>query len=130
MAASTSRLTKLGRAADNDLVVTHPSVSAHHAELRFDSEQFLLRDLSSSNGTFVNGERITLAFLEEGDLIHLGPMLRQAAKPAATAVAHGDTARHRPVVEWAVQSTNNPTGDPRGPTYGSEGWGFDSLQAR
>jgi len=50
--------------------------------------------------------------------------------PAATGVAHGDTARHRPVVEWAVQSTNNPTGDPRGPTYGSEGWGFESLRAR
>ncbi len=50
-----------------------------------------------------------------------------AAIPAATGVAHGDTARHRPGVEWAVQSTNNPTGDPRGPTYGSEGWGFESL---
>ncbi len=50
--------------------------------------------------------------------------------PAATGVAHGGTARHRPVVEWAVQSTNNPTGDLRGPTYGSEGWGFESLRAR
>ena len=74
MAASTSRLTKLGRAADNDLVVAHPSVSAHHAELHFDGEQFLLRDLSSSNGTFVNGERVTSTTLQDGDLIHLGPV--------------------------------------------------------
>ena len=74
MAASTSRLTKLGRAADNDLVVVHPSVSAHHAELHFDGEQFLLRDLSSSNGTFVNGERVTSATLHDGDTVHLGPV--------------------------------------------------------
>ncbi len=74
MAASTSSVTKLGRAADNDLVVAHPSVSAHHAELHFDGEQFLLRDLSSSNGTFVNGERITAATLQGGDTVHLGPV--------------------------------------------------------
>ena len=53
-----------------------------------------------------------------------------AAIPAATGVTHRGTARHRPVVEWAGQSTNHPTGDPRGPTYGSEGWGFESLRAR
>ena len=74
MAASPSGRTSVGRAADNDLVVTHPSVSAHHAELRFDSEQFLLRDLSSSNGTFVNGERVTSATLNAGDIVHLGPV--------------------------------------------------------
>ena len=44
-------------------------------------------------------------------------------------MTHGGTARHRSVVEWAGQSTNNPTGDPRGPTYGSEGWGFNPSQA-
>ncbi len=44
-----------------------------------------------------------------------------AAIPAATGVTHRGTARHRPVVEWAGQNTNNPTGDPRGPTYSSEG---------
>ena len=44
-----------------------------------------------------------------------------AAISAATRVAHEGTARHRPVVEWAGQSTNNPTEDPRGPTGRSEG---------
>ena len=71
---STSNAVRLGRAADNDLVIAHPSISAHHAELHFDGEQFLLRDLSSSNGTFVNGERVTSATLNAGDIVHLGPV--------------------------------------------------------
>jgi hypothetical protein len=57
-------------------------------------------------------------------------MRLSAAIPAAKGVAHRGTARHRPVVEWAGQSTNNPTGDPRGPTYGSEGGGLESFRAR
>ena len=73
-AVSTSNAVRLGRAADNDLVIAHPSISAHHAELHFDGEQFLFRDLSSSNGTFVNGERVTSVFLNEGDVVHLGPV--------------------------------------------------------
>ena len=74
MVVSTSNAIRLGRAADNDLVIAHPSVSAHHAELHFDGEQFLLRDLSSSNGTFVNGERVTSTTLQDGDTVHLGPV--------------------------------------------------------
>ena len=74
MAASKEPGLTVGRASDSDLVVAHPSVSAHHAELHFDGEQFLLRDLSSSNGTFVNGVRITSATLEDGDIVHLGPV--------------------------------------------------------
>ena len=64
----------IGRAADCGLVISHPSVSAHHAELHFDGEQFWLRDLSSANGTFVNGVRITSTALNEGDKVHLGPI--------------------------------------------------------
>ena len=46
---------------------------------------------------------------------------------AAIGVAHGATAIHGLVVEWAVQSTIHPTGDSRGPTYGSKGWGARVL---
>ena len=74
MAASPRGRTSVGRAVDNDLVITHPSISAHHTELHFDGQQYLLRDLSSSNGTFVNGVRITSATLEDGDIVHLGPV--------------------------------------------------------
>ena len=79
MVASTDHGLTIGRASDNGLVVAHPSVSAHHAELHFDGEQFLLRDLSSSNGTFVNGERITAGTLQDGDTVHVGPVALEFA---------------------------------------------------
>ena len=57
-------------------------------------------------------------------------MRLSAAIPAAIGVAHGAAAIHGPVVEWAGQRTIHPTGDPRGPTYGSEGGGLESFRAR
>jgi hypothetical protein len=63
----------LGRSRECDCVVSEPSVSRRHAELRRDGEQWLLRDLGSRNGTRVNGLRV----LEEtevqpGDRVSLG----------------------------------------------------------
>ena len=48
----------VGHAADCDIVVTNPTVSRHHCRLTRDGEGFLLEDLGSTNGTFVNGEKI------------------------------------------------------------------------
>jgi len=54
------------------LLVEHPSISSRHAEIVIDKNGAILRDLGSSNGTFVNGERIVEARLNEGDLIQFG----------------------------------------------------------
>ncbi len=51
------------------LLIEHPSISSRHAEIVIDKNGAILRDLGSSNGTFVNGERIVEARLNEGDLI-------------------------------------------------------------
>jgi len=67
-------LKTIGRSSSSDFVVSHPSVSAHHAELIADGDKYILRDLSSSNGTFVNGERISEKELGEGDVINFGPV--------------------------------------------------------
>ncbi|SVD15410.1 uncharacterized protein METZ01_LOCUS368264, partial [marine metagenome] len=74
MAETEDSVLKVGRASDNDVVVSHASVSAHHAELRQDGSQYRLVDLSSSNGTFVNGVRVPSQVLNEGDVVHLGPV--------------------------------------------------------
>ena len=65
----------VGRHHSCDLVVPHQAVSARHCRLEFDGESQVLQDLGSSNGTFVNGKRITRETIKDGDRIHLGPVL-------------------------------------------------------
>ncbi|HWP04004.1 MAG TPA: adenylate/guanylate cyclase domain-containing protein [Gemmatimonadaceae bacterium] len=65
----------LGRALSSDLPVMDPTVSRTHAELLVDSGVVSVRDLGSSNGTFVNGVRVTSARLVPGDRILFGKML-------------------------------------------------------
>ena len=62
----------IGRAIDNDLVVDHPSVAAHHAQLLQEGSRHRLVDLASTNGTFVNGTQITSQVLNDGNTVHLG----------------------------------------------------------
>ena len=57
------RLVFIGSAPDNDCVVEHPTVSRVHARLEFDGTGYLLRDLGSKNGTWVDGVRVREAFL-------------------------------------------------------------------
>ncbi|MGW4118713.1 FHA domain-containing protein [Nocardia sp. NPDC004711] len=64
---------RIGRAADNDIVVPDLMVSRHHAELQVIAEgKYRVVDLDSHNGTYVNGHRIETADLSESDLIGMG----------------------------------------------------------
>lgn len=64
----------LGRATDNDIVILESEVSRHHARLIRQGESWVLHDLGSRNGTFVNGQRITGPLrLTEGNQVALGP---------------------------------------------------------
>jgi DNA-binding NtrC family response regulator len=67
-----ARLIHVGSAPDNDLVVDSPTVSRHHARLEFVGAGYLLRDLGSKNGTFVDGVRVVEAYLTEGARVRLG----------------------------------------------------------
>ena len=64
--------TTIGRADDNSLVLHDPDVSAYHAEIVISEGSFILRDLGSANGTFLNGERIDEAAVYQGDKIAVG----------------------------------------------------------
>jgi HD-GYP domain-containing protein (c-di-GMP phosphodiesterase class II) len=49
---------RVGRADNLELVLDHPTISRHHAEIRFDQRGWMVRDLGSTNGTFLNGVRV------------------------------------------------------------------------
>ena len=65
-------LVKVGKRENNDLVITDTTVSRNHLEIVYTEDSFLLRDLESTNGTFINGTRVKEAYLAPGDLIKLG----------------------------------------------------------
>ncbi|WP_438485260.1 FHA domain-containing protein [Streptomyces sp. S186] len=67
-----ARTTRIGRAADNDLVVADLAVSRRHAELRSGPDGYLIADLGSHNGTYLNGRPVEVAPVRPGDIIGIG----------------------------------------------------------
>jgi hypothetical protein len=63
--------TNIGRHPDNQLVISDPRISRHHAQLRMTENRFILSDLNSTGGTYVNGEQITQREIKPGDIISL-----------------------------------------------------------
>ncbi len=64
----------VGRAVDNDLVFEDPSLSRKHARVHREGDQLEVEDLGSSNGTFVNGRKITRAPVVAGDVLRFGDL--------------------------------------------------------
>ncbi|NLL83001.1 MAG: FHA domain-containing protein [Lentisphaerae bacterium] len=67
-----AEVTRLGRRPDNDVSLASGSVSSTHAEIVKTTEGFELRDLGSTNGTFLNGERVDTVRIFRNDIIRLG----------------------------------------------------------
>jgi pSer/pThr/pTyr-binding forkhead associated (FHA) protein len=61
----------LGRRADNHIVIDDPHVSRQHAQLRVIDNRYVIFDLESAGGTFVNNSRVEQATLFPGDVISL-----------------------------------------------------------
>jgi hypothetical protein len=64
----------IGRAPDNDVVLDHPTVSNHHARLSWKGRALLIEDLSSANGTFVDGQRIRTLRTRPGIELKVGDL--------------------------------------------------------
>jgi len=63
----------IGRDPNNDLPLNHPTVSSRHAKLERRGSVLFIQDLGSTNGTFVNGQRISQMNLGAGDVVQIGP---------------------------------------------------------
>ncbi len=63
---------QIGRSEDNQVRLVRPGVSSRHAVIRRDGSAYILQDLKSQNGTFLNGNRINEEVLHHGDRIWVG----------------------------------------------------------
>lgn len=62
----------IGRLEDNTIQIAEPSVSSHHCEILIRGQEIRVRDLQSTNGTFIDGEPVTEAVLRPGQVLRLG----------------------------------------------------------
>jgi pSer/pThr/pTyr-binding forkhead associated (FHA) protein len=77
----------IGRLPDNVLQIDNLAVSGHHAKIYWDQDHYVVEDLGSLNGTYVNNQRIGKSALKSGDQVTIGKHIVQfkdeGQKPAA-----------------------------------------------
>ncbi len=64
--------TTIGRLEDNSFQIAEQSVSSHHCEILLKGNDVLVKDLNSTNGTYINGEKISEKVLKPGQILRLG----------------------------------------------------------
>src|SRR2546421_8782737 len=62
----------IGRLVSNDICLEDLYVSRHHCVIRTEGTEYIIEDLNSANGTYVNGELVKATPLEEGSIIQIG----------------------------------------------------------
>jgi hypothetical protein len=65
-------VTSIGNSSDNDIVLNDRAVSRHHVRIKLEGKKYFIYDLVSTNGTRVNGRKITKKWIKEGDIIEMG----------------------------------------------------------
>lgn len=93
---------RIGRGDSNDIILNDTNCSRNHAELVLQRGGYVVRDLGSRNGVYVNGERIQQSALKEGDTIQVGGTGFQyyvlGARPPARGAARKNNGRMRPLL--------------------------------
>ena len=79
--------TTIGRLEDNMFQIAEPSVSSHHCEVLVRGKDVIVRDLNSTNGTFINGEKIAESPIKPGQILRLGQIEMRLETDAPTAAA-------------------------------------------
>ena len=130
--------TTIGRVEDNTFPIAEASVSSHHCEVLLRGSDVVIHDLNSTNGTFINGEKITESVLKPGQTLRLGQVeLRLEAEGAATSSSPPPTSKPAApasspapskkgestiVMQQGVKLTELETGTQR--SFGTAGKGF------
>jgi len=120
--------TTIGRAEDSTFQVADPSVSSHHCEVLLRGGGVLVRDLNSTNGTYISGEKVTEQALKPGQILRLGQVeLRlETDAPPAPGKMHFD---HTTVIPGGVKLTELEQAA-RGGGFDTKGTGFSKKDNR
>jgi pSer/pThr/pTyr-binding forkhead associated (FHA) protein len=76
--------TTIGRVEDNTFQIADPSVSSHHCEIHLRGSDIFIRDLNSTNGTFINNDKIAEQVLKPGQVLRLGQVELKLETEGAT----------------------------------------------
>ena len=100
--------TTVGRLEDNTFQISEASVSSHHAELSLRGSEVVIKDLNSTNGTFINGEPVKgEAVLKPGQVLRLGKIeLRLETPETGAAAAARKPAENTMVMQRGVSLTD------------------------
>ena len=89
---------RLGRREDNDFSIDDPTVSSVHCEIRVNGDAVTVRDLGSSNGTFINGQQVREKALSIGETLTLGEVeMVLEPMPATVAIPQWEEPKAAPV---------------------------------
>jgi pSer/pThr/pTyr-binding forkhead associated (FHA) protein len=94
--------TTIGRVEDNTFPITEGSVSSHHCEVLLKGSDVVIKDLNSTNGTFINGKRVTEDVLKPGQILRLGQVEMKLEAAGASAPATTATTSRKPVDQTMV----------------------------
>jgi hypothetical protein len=110
----------IGRDITNDITINDPEVSRHHARLTRQASGYVMEDLGSTNGTFVNGQRLSGARpLQPGETIGLGETVTLAYEATAFASAMPPAPPPQPVSSYPQQPPVPTPGYTAPPAAGS-----------
>jgi pSer/pThr/pTyr-binding forkhead associated (FHA) protein len=113
--------TTIGRVEDNLFQISEPSVSSHHCEVLLHGNDVVVKDLASTNGTFINGQKVTEGPLKPGQILRLGQieMRLETDTPSAAPKKLDQTL----VMQRGVSLTELETGA-RSPAFDTKSAGF------
>ena len=111
--------TTIGRMEDNTFQIAEQSVSSHHCEILLKGSDVIVRDLDSTNGTYINGEKISEKVLKPGQILRLGNVeARLEGDGAPTPGSVGTAGAAAPAGEKKKQQHQNTSVIPRGVKFG------------
>jgi hypothetical protein len=117
--------TTIGRSEDNVFQIADPSVSSHHCEVLVQGNEVLVRDLNSTNGSYINGAETKEGVVKPGQILRLGQieMRLESAAPATAATPGKQQFDRTRVIPGGVNQTDLDQSH-RGGTFDTRAAGF------